>query len=382
MDQLERERPGDAAVRGARPGGRREEDATPLARLHEPHDPRDALAVVVLDVQGEGLSAAGRHDVVGVARRLEAGADQLTDDVHAGGVGTEAVVGDDEDVARRREAELVERLQHAGDLAADRRAGGGRADAEAVLGVIGLRQPVDHDRRPELRQHVLAQHALRPRHRGVIGIGGAAFPGRRTELAQDRRAHVGRVGDRRAGIEAAVDEHADARRRSRVQQQRAAGRAGADGGQPETMRVEPLAEGGDGQQPTAGRLLESQERAMVVGAERLHRIERGDVHLVAGDPVRRRLGAGRQRGGVHPGDRREDCVAVREVHALGAQAEEGGRVLGGDRVRPQPVDDEDDDETRGQDGRVNDAQRSRIGSTSPAFAGGRLNTSRATPASR
>ena len=296
------------------------------------------------------------------------------------------MVGDDEDVGRRREAEPVDRLQHAGDLAivaADRRAGGGRADAEAVLAVIGLGQPVDHDGRPELRQHVLAQHALRPGHRGVVGVGRAALPRRRTELAQNRRADVGRVGDGRAGIEAAVDEHADARRRSRVQQQRAAGRAGADGGQPETMRVKPLAEGGDRHEPAAGRLIESQQRAMVVGAERPRRVERGDVHLVAGDPVRRRLGAGRQRGRVHPRDRGEHGVAVREVHALGAQAEEGGRVLRGDRVGPQPVDDEDDDETcGGQDGRVSDAQRSRIGSTSPAFAGGRLKTSRATPASR
>ena len=33
-----------------------------------------------------------------------------------------------------------------------------------------------------------------------------------------------------------------------------------------------------------------------------------------------------------------------ELHALGAQAPESGRGVGGDRVGAKPVDDEDDDE--------------------------------------
>src|SRR4030081_1084344 len=47
-----------------------------------------------------------------------------------------------------------------------------RACAEAVLDVIGLGEPVDHHVGLQFRQDVVAQHALRPGDRGVVGCGG------------------------------------------------------------------------------------------------------------------------------------------------------------------------------------------------------------------
>jgi hypothetical protein len=274
-----------------------------------------------LDVQRDGLPAAGEDHVRRGGRRLQAGIDQRPGDVDAAGVGAEPVIGDDEHGGRRHQAEPLDRRQHRGDLAvvvSQRLARGRRAHAAVVLGVIGLRQPVDHDRRPELRQHVFAQDTLAPGHRRVVGIGAAALGRRPTELRENGGVHVGRPGHGLTGLEITVDQHPHARRRPRIGQQRAARRARADGDQPQAVSLQPLGERAAEHEPTAGGAIEHQQAPVIVGTECARRLDRGRVHLVAEDPHGARLHAGDQRRGVHAGDGRKHGVAIRELHAFGA----------------------------------------------------------------
>ncbi len=274
----------------------------------------------------------------GVARGLEARRHQLAHDVHAGGVDREAVVRGDEEIGR------PDGLQQRGDLAigvADGRAGRRRADPEGVLRVVGLGEPGEHDGRLQHGQHVLAQDAHGPGDGRVVAL--AALGRRRPEAGQDRVAQLARIGERLAGLEESVDEGADARRRSRIEQPRAAGRARADRGQRQAARVQPLGQRRHQRQPSARHLVQPHEPAVVLGAERPRRLDRGHVHLVADDAVRGRLRARHQRGRVHPRHRRKHRVAVREVDALRPQPCQRRRVLHGDLVGPQPIHDEHDD---------------------------------------
>jgi hypothetical protein len=77
------------------------------------------------------------------------------------------------------------------------------------------------------------------------------------------------------------------------------------------------------------------------------RIHSRDVDLIAHDAVRAGLPSGGEGGRVDAGDRGKHGMAVRVPHAFGAQPVQGGSVAGGDGVGPQPIHDEDDDETRG-----------------------------------
>ena len=198
----------------------------------------------------------------------------------------------------------------------------------------------------ELRQHVLAQHSLGPRHRRVVALRPATLRRRGPEPGEDRRAHLVRPRHALARIEVAVDEHPDPRRRPRVRQQGAARRARADRRQTKSARLEPLRQRGREDEAPARGAIDLEEAAMRGRVERARRIDVGDPDLVSRDPVRPRLCPGGERGRVHAGDGGEHGVAVREVHALGAQPVERRGVRGGDRIGPQPIDHEDDDETR------------------------------------
>jgi hypothetical protein len=302
---------------------------------------------VTLDVNRHRLPAAGEHHVGGVGRCLQAGGDQLAGDVDARHVGGEPVVGHDEDVGRRCQPALVEGRQHASDLAIvvrERFTRGRRAHAEVVLAVIRLGEPVDDDVGRELRQHVLAEDALCPRDHLVVAVE-CAPRGRRSELGEDRRAHLGRPRHQLAGLEGAVDDHADSVAGSRIGQERAARRARADGGEAKPARVEALSERPGQHESSVRRVVEGEQSPMVAGVQRAARIHRRHVHLVPQDSVRARVHPGAERGGVDPRHRREYRVAVREVDALGPQAVQGGRAIGGDGVGSEPVDDEHDDET-------------------------------------
>ncbi len=300
-------------------------------------------------VQRDRLPAARQDHVGGVRAGLEPRVDQLARDVDTGRIGGEAVVRRDEDVGRRGQAEAVEGSQHLRDLAVgvpERLARGRRPHAQGVLRVVGLGDPVDHDGRGQLRQHVLAQHPLGPRHRRVVALGPAALRRRGPELGEDRRAHVVRPRHALARIEVAVDEHPDPRRRPGVRQQGAARRARADRGQTKPARLEPLRQRASEDEAPARGAVDLEQAAVGGRIERARRIDLRDEDLVSGDPVRPRLCPGGERGRVHAGDGGEHGMAVREVHALDAQPVQGRGVPGGDGIGPQPIDHEDDDETR------------------------------------
>ena len=180
--------------------------------------------------------------------------------------------------------EAVEGRQHLRDLAVgvpERLARGRRPDAQAVLRVVGLGDPVDHDGRGELRQHVLAQHPLGPRHRRVVALRPAALRRRGPELGEDRRAHVVRPCHALARIEVAVDEHPDPRRRPGVRQQGAARRARADRGQTEPARLEPLRQRASEDEAPARGTVDLEQAAVGGRIERARRIDVRDIDLVS-----------------------------------------------------------------------------------------------------
>src|SRR5262245_47616362 len=119
MDELEREGAGLGAFDrsgafAASAGG--EQDADPILRLEECDNPTDECRVAILDVQQQGLAAAGDHNVIGGGACLEAGLDQLGGQVDAEGAVTEAVIRYDHDIGRAGETERVEAFEQQADL--------------------------------------------------------------------------------------------------------------------------------------------------------------------------------------------------------------------------------------------------------------------------
>ena len=107
--------------------------------------------------------------------------------------------------------------------------------------------------------------------------------------------------------------------------------------------MQPLGERRRLEDAASGGPVEREEVTVVAGVERAPLVHRGYDHLIAHQAVRARLGPGGDRGRVDAGHGGEDGVAVHQLHALGAQPDEGGRVLGGDGVGPEPVHHEDED---------------------------------------
>src|SRR4029453_1066380 len=212
-----------------------------------------------------------------------------------------------------------------------------------VLAVIRLGEPVDHHVGAELGQHILAQRALRPAHRAVVAIP-AGLGGRGAELRQDRRARLRRGRHDLARIEVPVDQRAHAGRRLRIEEERAARGARADAGEAESVPGEALGERARAHEPAAGDGIDLEQMLIVAGVQRVLRIGGGDIDAVADDAMRSGLGARRQRGGVHPCDRGEYRVAVREVHALAPQPMERRRILPCEGVGPEAVHHQPDDE--------------------------------------
>jgi hypothetical protein len=138
-----------------------------------------------------------------------------------------------------------------------------------------------------------------------------------------------------------VDQHAHALRRPRVEQQHLAGRTRAHRRQALAAFGENFAEALRQHHPAAGRLVEPQQIAVVVVVECGTRVDRPNVDAVAEDAVAGGIGAGRDRRGIDPGHGREDGVAVEKVDALLPQPPQVGRLLRRNRVRPQPVDHQD-----------------------------------------
>src|SRR5262245_35590871 len=137
MDELEREGAGLSAFdrSGAfAASARGEQYADPVLRPQERDYPTDERRVAILDVQQQGLAAAGDHDVVGAGARLEAGLDQLGGQIDAEGAVAEAVIRYDHDIGRAGEAERVEPQEpDLGVVGADRGACLRRAGPEDVL---------------------------------------------------------------------------------------------------------------------------------------------------------------------------------------------------------------------------------------------------------
>jgi len=82
------------------------------------------------------------------------------------------VVGDDDDVGLVADVHLFERGQDGGEVvvaALEGGAGDGRADADAVLGVVGLAEPEEGEGGEALRPEALGDRAGRPGVLGAVG---------------------------------------------------------------------------------------------------------------------------------------------------------------------------------------------------------------------
>jgi len=257
----------------------------------------------------------------------------------------EAVIRHRDDVGRGREAEGVELLQEQPDLGVVGANAGARlrrAGAEPVLDVVGLGEPVDHHVGLELGQDVVAQHALGPGDRGVVVVDRAALGGRGAEALEHRFVDLGRERHAHARLPIAADQHADPLGRARVEQQRLAGRAGAYRREPLAALGEDFAQALHQHHAAARHLVEAEQVAVIVVVERAVRVDRADINAVAEDAVAVGIGAGCDRRRIHPGDGRKHRVAVHEIDALPAQPQQIRRVLRRDRIRPQPVEHQDE----------------------------------------
>ena len=112
------------------------------------------------------------------------------------------------------------------------------------------------------------------------------------------------------------------------------------------MRLEPLPERPGGDEAPLRDAVDLEETPIGSGVDGPERIDGRNVHLVPDDAMGARVPARGEGRGVDAGDGGKDGMAVRELHAFGAQPVKGGRAGGGDRVGPEPVHHEDDDEAR------------------------------------
>src|SRR5260370_1279985 len=116
--------------------------------------------------------------------------------------------------------------------------------------VVGLREPVDDHIGLQLRQHVIAQHGLRPGHGSVLGLRCFRLRRSRTEALPDGVVDGIRESDAHARLPVTVDEHAGALPRPRVSQESRAPVTGAGARRPwstgTVSRVAPPALGGRG----------------------------------------------------------------------------------------------------------------------------------------
>ncbi len=227
--------------------------------------------------------------------------------------------------------------------------------------MVGLGHPVDDHVGLEVGQDIVAQHALGPGDRGVLGIGGAAAHGRRPEALKHLVAHG--LGQRDARFPIAVDQHADAAGRARICEQRRPGRARRHRGEPLAALPEDFAQALGQDHAAAGDLVEAEQHLVVVIAEGVAGIDGAHIDGVADHAAAAGPGAGRDRGRIDAGDGRKHRMAVDEIDALPPQPPQIRRFLRGDGVRAQAVEHQDDVEGRaagiGRD--RSDGQRGREG---------------------
>ena len=226
---VQRERAGHRTLMRRTAAPRGEDHATPRLFLQEVYDCRDALRIAVLHVHADRLPAARDDHLVGLFAGEEPSGHQLIVHVDVVHRVTKTVVGDDHDIgalAKSQRGQLCQQQAHLLVVVADGLERLRRANAAAVLDVVGLRHPVHHHAGLQLRQDIVVQNTRGPGHGRIVSVGRPALFRRGSKALQYLGAGFLGEGNLLAGKEIAVDHHAHATRRIWRQQQRASGRSG------------------------------------------------------------------------------------------------------------------------------------------------------------